>query len=42
MSILAMKMTLIRSLRASWAPNYADAQRELFHYAALAIAGNYA
>lgn len=42
MSILAMKMAIVRSLTATWASNKEQADKELFHYAALAIAGNYA
>lgn len=41
MSSLAVKMIVLRSLHGTWAANHDEAQRELFHYAALAIAGNY-
>jgi hypothetical protein len=42
MSTLAVKMTIIRMLTATWTPNFEAAQKELFHYGALAIAGEYA
>lgn len=41
MSSLAVKMNVLRSLHGTWAANAAEADRELFHYAALALAGNY-
>lgn len=41
MSTLAVKMAVLRSLHATWAANFEEAQRELFHYGALAIAGEY-
>jgi hypothetical protein len=41
MSTLAVKMTLLRSLHATWAENAEDADRELFYYGAKAIAGDY-
>lgn len=42
MSTLAVKIAVIQSLHGTWAANVEDAQKELFHYAALAIAGEYA
>lgn len=42
MSTLTVKMAILRSLHGTWAPNKAAADAELFHYAALAIAGEYA
>ena len=42
MSTLAIKMAVLRSLHGTWAPNAEQAQAELFHYGALAIAGEYA
>jgi len=41
MSTLAVKMMVLRSLHGTWAANAEHAKRELFHYGALAIAGNY-
>lgn len=42
MSTLAVKMACLQSLHATWAANADEANKELFHYAALAIAGEYA
>lgn len=42
MSTLALKMACLMSLTATWAANAEESQKELFHYAALAIAGEYA
>lgn len=41
MSTLLCKMILIRSLHATWAPNFESAQRELWYYGTSAIAGDY-
>ena len=42
MSTLAVKMACLQSLTATWAANKEEAAKELFHYAARAIAGEYA
>lgn len=42
MSTLAVKMAVLKSLHGTWAANAEEANAELFHYAALAIAGEYA
>ena len=41
MSTLAVKMAVLQSLHGTWAANKEEAEKELFHYAALAIAGDY-
>jgi hypothetical protein len=41
MSPLAVKMSILAALHATWPGNKEDADRELFNYAAKAIAGDY-
>ncbi len=41
MSTLTVKMILLRSLHATWAENYEDAQKELWYYGSKAISGDY-